>query len=746
MPDYLAWRRVDFTSPVSPEHARSVMLGLATIAGNPRIVLEVHASDHRVAWRVGADESALTKVRAVLRAQIPDVRITPTRSTFADADIDHAASVAVPHSRTLPLRHDPAAVEQVTRQLFDVLASTGRTELVRLQLILGPRTTPKIAPVIDGISRSRIEGKFGEYGFGCALRIAARSGHEARARTLINGVAAAFHVLDVPGMTLRLRGQGRRAVHDVRTPFFWPLWLSVDDLVPLMGWPVASENAALPGLPPRHPKLMPATAAHGRDGRPVGHAADAALRGSTRVIAQPDEDALRHTHVLGLNGTGKSTLLGRLILHDLNEGRGAVLIDPKGDLVDDILARVPTKRLRDIVLLDARHQKPVGINPLVGSDPDLAADSILTVFHALFADSWGPRTADILHAAVLTLARRGDASLVMVPLLLTNTGFRRSVVRAQAAADPLGLGTFWATYESWSDAERAQAIQPLMNKLRTVLLRPTLRGIFGQRSPKFDLHDVFTGNKVLLVALGKGIVGIEGARLLGSLVTTQLWHTILGRIATPPADRTPINVYIDEVQDYIAGLGDLADALATARGYGVGFTVAHQELSQLGPHKSAVLANARSRIVFQTSPADARELATGFGAGDLDREDFRALGAFQAYAQLLTDNTLAPWVSVAAQAFGPTKRSRDILRRAATDRYGADLDDVERDLLTITQTPPERPGGDRRSKDAGGAPRPSQDHADAPSNAPVNKQSETFGRRRSRPRTNPTNDPKGGTS
>ncbi|WP_281964757.1 hypothetical protein [Serinicoccus marinus] len=153
MPDHLAWRRVDFTSPVSPELARSVLLGLATIAGNPRIVLEVHASDHRVAWRVGADESALAKVRAVLRAQIPDVRITPTRSTFADADIDQAASVAVPHSRTLPLRHDPAAVEQVTRQLFDVLASTGRTELVRLQLILGPRTTPKIAPVIDGITR-----------------------------------------------------------------------------------------------------------------------------------------------------------------------------------------------------------------------------------------------------------------------------------------------------------------------------------------------------------------------------------------------------------------------------------------------------------------------------------------------------------------------------------------------------------------------------------------------------------------
>lgn len=746
MRDPLVWRRVDFTTPISQAQARAVLLGLATIAGQPRIVLEVHARARRAAWRIGAAESVLPKVRAVLRAQIPNVRIIPTEATFADADIDQAASVAAPHSRALPLRHDTVAVEQVTRQLFEVLASTGTTELVRLQLILGPRTTPKIAPVIDGITRTKVEGKFGEYGFGCALRIAARSGHEARARSLINGVAAAFHVLDVPGMTLRLRGQGRRAVHDVRTPFFWPLWLSVDDLVPLMGWPVADNDTALPGLPPRHPKLMPATTAHARTGRPIGQAADAVLRGSTRLVAQSDEDALRHTHVLGLNGTGKSTLLGHLILNDLKAGRGAVLIDPKGDLVDDVLARIPKNRLSDIVLLDARNPKPVGINPLAGADPDLAADSILTVFHALFADSWGPRTADILHASALTLARRGDASLVMLPMLLTNPGFRRSVVRAQAAADPLGLGTFWATYESWSDAERAQAIQPLMNKLRTVLLRPTLRGIFGQRSPKFDLRQVFTGNKVLLVALGKGVVGIEGARLLGSLVTTQLWHTILGRIATPAADRTPINVYIDEVQDYIAGLGDLADALATARGYGVGFTLAHQELGQLGAQKGAVLANARSRVVFQTSPSDARELATGFGAGDLDRDDFRALGAYQAYAQLLTGNALAPWVSIAAQPFGPTKRSPDIVRRAAADRYGADLNDVERDLLKIAQTPPERPGVDPEPRDVDDRSNASRKRPDVRTDTPATNDTETFGRRRRGTPKPPTPDQKGGAS
>jgi len=318
----LHWREITFTGSVSPADARAVLLGLATIPGQPRIVLEAVASNHAVSWRVGADETVLPKLRTKFRAHLPDVRLRGTTSAFADVAIERAAAITVRHSRTLPLRHDVATVDQVTRQLFDLFASTAPSDLLRLQLILGPRTTPKRAPDIDGISRTAIEAKFGQFGFGCALRIAAKAGHPERTRQLLSSAAAAFRVLELPGVRLDHRRVGRRQINELRSPFFWPLWLSVEDLAALTAWPVISDlDADLPALPPRHPKLLPATKAHPTKGRPLGDAADAAARGITRVVAQEQDDALRHTHILGLNGTGKSTLLAHLVLDDLKRGR-----------------------------------------------------------------------------------------------------------------------------------------------------------------------------------------------------------------------------------------------------------------------------------------------------------------------------------------------------------------------------------------------------------------------------------------
>lgn len=681
------WRQVALPSSLSPKSARSALLGLASLPGQPRLVLEAIGRDGLVSWRLGAAKHVMPKVSAVLRNHVPDGRLVPTGSSFDGTDdLSAATSVRISRNRHLPLRAvDPT---DVTRNLFGVFASTGTSEVLRLQLVLGPRTRPHRGPQIDGVARTLVQAKHGEHGFGCVLRIAAQSGTEVRARELIASAAAALHVLEVPGVAISLCRTSKQSVVAVRSPFLWPLWLSINDLVPLLAWPVTIDpDEDLAGVPPRHPRLMPATRQHGREGRSLGVAGSSLATGSIRRVRLSVADSLRHTHVLGVTGTGKSTLLAQLVLSDITQGRGAVVIDPKGDLVDDILARVPEDRRDDIVVLDARDHSPVGINPLRHVEADLAADSLLAVFRSLYADGWGPRTSDILHASLLTLARRGDASLVMVPLLLTNPGFRRSVVGAQVKADPLGLGSFWATFNGWSDAEREHNIQPLLNKLRQVLLRPSLRGIFGQRHPRFDITDVFTKQRVMLVALGKGTIGPDAAQLLGSILTTHLWHATTQRIQTPVTERKPVMVYIDEVQDYLRLPGDLGDALAQARGLGVGFTLAHQELGQLGSIKSAVMANTRSRVIFQAAPADAREMAAAFGDGKLTREDFRALGAFQAYAQPLSGGSTAPWVSLVTEPLPEPRRSAATLRAQSAARYGQPLDAVEADLLTLVQAP-----------------------------------------------------------
>jgi len=160
-----------------------------------------------------------------------------------------------------------------------------------------------------------------------------------------------------------------------------------------------------------------------------------------------------------------------------------------------------------------------------------------------------------------------------------------------------------------SDAERAQAIGPVMNKLRAFLLRRTIRNVIGQAEPSFDMADVLANHKLLLVPLPKGIVGEEGSALLGSLVMALLWQTAQGRANLPASDRTPFFCYVDEFQDYLNLPTAFTDVLAQARGFGFSLTLAHQYLGQLPAAVRQGLANARTKVVFQTSADDAPVLA-----------------------------------------------------------------------------------------------------------------------------------------
>ena len=204
------------------------------------------------------------------------------------------------------------------------------------------------------------------------------------------------------------------------------------------------------------------------------------------------------------------------------------------------------------------------------------------------------------------------------------------------------------------------------------------------------MTDIFAARRILLVKLSKGTIGPEAAALLGSLVVSQLWTTALGRITTAAEKRTPVMVYIDEVQDYLRLPGDLGEVLAQARGLGLGLTLAHQHLDQLprGLH-AAIMANARSRIAFQLTGKDARELAS-LTRGQLDPDDFETLPAFHAYAQLLANNQPAGWVSLTTRSLPPPLRPPATLQAHAASQYGQAISDVEADLLKLLDTPGHR--------------------------------------------------------
>lgn len=696
-PTPFIWTELIIPAPISLDAARAALTSLAGLSGQPRIVLEATGRDGEVSWKLGARAADTSRILRALTAQIPDLRAERMRYSRDELRADTAAALRVRGDRTEPMNH--AAIEPSTRGVLQTLASTKKAELLHIQLILGPRFRPT-RPLP---SARRQASRPDEHRFACEVRVAASTPDPARSRGLIEGVVGALRLLESPGVRLQLSRASIRSFSEGKSPLLWSSRLSVSDLVPLTGWPVAAASAAhLPGVPSAHPRVMPPSTPP-RIGRSVG----ASTTNPGRALTISVEDSTRHLHLIGPTGVGKSTLMARLALQDIAAGRGVVVIDPKGDLVDDILARLDSRRLDDVVVLDARDQMPVGLNPLATSpDPDLTADVLLSLFRSLYGDGWLPRTHELLQASLLTLARRGDASIVMLPLLLTNPGFRRSVIGQASKSDPLGVGAYWSWFEGISEAERQQATAPLLRRLRPILMRPGIRGIFGQRDPKFSIADVFTKRRILLVSLAKGTIGPDAADLLGSIVVSQLWTAALARTAIAAERRHPVMVHIDEVQDYLRLPGDLGDALAQARGLGVGYSLAHQHLHQL-PREihRAVMANARSRVAFQLDHADAREIAATT-RGQLLAEDFESLPAYRAYANLLHANENRGWASLNALPLDPPLREATEVRARSRANFGQPLDQIEADLLNLIEPAPgddEPLGRTRRRPSEGGA-------------------------------------------
>jgi hypothetical protein len=665
--------------------------------------------EHRVALPASRAEHAVDQCRAVM----PGLAIeeVPGRPPMRTAD---ALSLRLTTKRR-PLRVDDPA--SASRALLTALAHVGKSERLVLQWVLG---RPCVAtPVPNRLSRlaheswiaallsapfdssagqtdvelrNALRAKQGEAGWRAIGRLAVEAASVSRRRQLLRQLFGALGASEAPGVRFYARRTSTAKIMRPERAWRWPLRLNTRELGVVAAFPVG-VTADLP-VSRSGSRLVAPSAAISRTGRIIG---ESVFPGRERPLAVSITDSLRHMHLIGPSGSGKSTLLANLVAQDIGAGRAVVVVDPKGDLIDDILSLIPKSREKDTVVLDPTDvERPVGLNPLntAGRSPDLVADQVLGLFHAQHADSWGPRMNDILGAALLTLARTPGMTLTALPVLLTNAAFRRRIVAK--VSDPVALGPFWSSYEAWSEDARLAAIAPIQNKLRPLLMRPELRCVVGQSRPRFDLRQVFTERKLLLVNLAAGQLGPEASSLLGSLVVSQLWQAILERSAIPRERRHPVSVVLDEFQTYMHLPVDLAEALAQARGMGVGFAVAHQLMHQLSPQmRSSVLANAQSRVAFRLPSEDARVMAAGSG---LDPEDFQSLGAYECYAQLVADAAVQPWCSLRTLPPMPSISDPAKMRELSRQTYGVSRAQIEADLADLLTDKREASGNDLRPR------------------------------------------------
>ena len=697
----LVWHQLRFALPLAQDTAVGLVERILADASLGRVVLELRASGGQATWAVGS--SAGERLARVVRELVPGCRVSRGVSRRA------VSQAVVVSARPIGAGLAAERLAAVVRAVLAALAVTAEGEELVVQLQLGRRFSPQVLgrvepqgwlellglvpiPSLSGERGRRLKAQVGRHRAAGCLRLGVRAASPLRQRVLLQGLLGALRLLEGPGVRLRARTEHPAKLNGVRRPWRAGLELGAGEIVAMVGWPVG--EGALPATPSAHPRVLA-----------LPQARETQRAFATGVADQAGErlgisigDALYHTVLLGPTGAGKSTALAHLALADIHAGRGVLLIDPKTDLVADILARIPEQRRDDVVVIDPTSSRPVGINPLArtqtargasssvgggvpggGASPELVADTVLATLKGVFAESWGVRVEQVLSAALVTLARTPGATLVDLPLLLTNAAFRQRLMAA-SGADPLGTGQFWAAYEALSEAQRQQWVGPVLTRLQPFLIRPHLRATLGQAAPSFDLGEVFTRRRIVLVSLNKGVLGAESARLLGSLLVGQLWPLILARAAVEPSRRHVVSVFIDEVQDYLSLPGSLADALAQARSLGAAFHLAHQYRGQLPPAlKAGIDANARNKIIFSLSAADAAELARQ--AIDLEAADFQLLPRFGVYARTLHHGRENPWCHAATLPPTPPVQDALALRASSQARYGQDAAQTEATLL-----------------------------------------------------------------
>ncbi|MGH9044119.1 MAG: type IV secretory system conjugative DNA transfer family protein, partial [Acidimicrobiales bacterium] len=337
-----------------------------------------------------------------------------------------------------------------------------------------------------------------------------------------------------------------------------------------------------------------------------------------------------------------------------------------GDLVVDLLARIPGHALERLVLIDPEEtEAPPALNVLSGEPAEVAVDHVVSVFARIFSPWWGPRTEDVLRSACATLRRLPGATLADVPVLLTDRAWRAPLV--SSISERSGLRGFWDTYDALTPAGQAQVIGPIMNKLRAVLARRFARELFGSATSSFDMADVLDGG-VLLARLPKGTLGEETARLVGALLVARVWQA-----ATARAEKTvrpDATLYVDECQNFLALPTAIDDVLAEARGYHLSVVLPHQNLAQLPKDLAeACSANARNKIYLCVSPEDARVLAR-HTEPYLKPYDLSHLDAYQVACRLVVGGRDLHAFTLRTRPLPPAVCGREAEARARARAHG----------------------------------------------------------------------------
>ncbi len=392
------------------------------------------------------------------------------------------------------------------------------------------------------------------------------------------------------------------------------------------------------------------------------------------------EDKFRHIYIVGKTGMGKSTFISNMVRSDMITNNGLGVIDPHGDLIDEVMAHIPSRRTNDVVIFDVGDTSfPVGFNILeyeTEEEKNLVASGVVSVFKKLYGNSRWPRLEYILRNVMLSVLEYPNATLMHVARMLTDKNFREEVMRS--VKDPVILKFWRDEFEKWSDTQRNEAIGPITNKIGQFFSSTIMRNIFAQPESNLKLRKIMDEGKILLVNLSKGKIGDDNASMVGSFLVTKFQIDAMSRANIAYKDRRDFYLYVDEFQNFATD--SFADILSEARKYRLSLIVANQYTSQIQENvRDAIFGNVGTIVSFGLGYDDAKIMSSQFKEM-IEPNDLLSLPKFRAYIKLMVDGVTTDPFTMATFRLPEPEMSEDIkdkIRKQSRQRYGVEREKLE---------------------------------------------------------------------
>lgn len=639
----------DFKSDM--EQMRQLLLAFSSCI--QPVSMEFIGQNGKVHLQIACHEADQENILATLAGHMPDVVPIPGDDFLSEHWEDESKDVviidcALAQEFFLPIKTGKSFSVDPYIPLISALARAKEDECSCVQILFERVRNPWERSILDAVqaggdgclfddapefvplSKEKTETPL----FAVVLRIATQADSPERAWELARTMQGFLLQFNRPGSNefIPLENEGYPApLHEeallARFSYRAGMLLSLNELLGLAHFPdVSVTHPALVRLT-QHTKAVPNEALDhsfilGRNEH----------RGLSTEVTLPTEARMTHMHVIGVSGTGKSSFLLSLIKQDIDNGESLAVLDPHGDLIDDILAHIPKHRQSHVIVFDPADEAwPIGFNILSAAseqEKTLLSSDLVGIF-ARFSTSWGDTMNTVLGQAVLALLESElGGTLLDLRRFLVDERFRANYL---ATIPDQEIRFFW---EKEYPLIGTKSIGPILTRLDTFLRSKLVRHIVGQKDAKLNLgHVMNNADQILLVKLSQGMIGEENAALLGSLLMSKFHQHALARQALAKKQRRPFFLYADECQHFVTP--SLEALYGEGRKYALGLTLAHQTLAQIERMPqvaAAIMGNAYTRVVFRVGGNDAKQLAEGFSY--FDRDDIESLGRGQAIVHI----------------------------------------------------------------------------------------------------------------